>query len=122
MDQVRTWRARWGNFVVALMFVALFVPTLDMLVCANDVASDSTTKVEHVLKVADSKSKQAPSPLQDSDDAGCIHGHCHHSLGELKLSSGPEFALAEQPVEPSFGDSQEPLPGPANSLLRPPRA
>lgn len=108
-------------FVVLLVF-ALFAPTFDIFICANDKEPTPSTSVTQLVKAYDSHTDKSSAPAQDPDDAGCPHGHCHHGFSAVKLVEATEFSVVAREAEMPMRPTQRPPGLPVNDLLRPPRA
>ena len=122
MGLFRHLRTRCSTWFAVLLVLGLLVPTLDIYVCSGDNEPSAPSAVSHVVKTAAAKTVGQSLPIQDQDDAGCIHGHCHHGIGAVKLIEPVQIAQIPRDFEPSFNPAQAPPAAPRNSLLRPPRA
>ena len=72
-----TWWRRLGGLLAACLLVVLAsAPSIDALVCQDDaaIAASQSTNADSAHLAS------APTPAQNSGDAGdiCPHGHCHH--------------------------------------------
>jgi hypothetical protein len=122
MRLFRHLRTRSYTWFAVLLVLGLLAPTLDIYICSNDKEPTITASVSAVVKTAAAKTDSQQRPAQDQDDAGCIHGHCHHGIGAMKLSEPVQIALIPRKLEPAAFPAQAPPTAPSNSLLRPPRA
>jgi hypothetical protein len=97
----------------------LLIPTVDMFRC---IGGDEPTSQKQVVLAAEETAPAEKAPIHGDGDVLCVHGHCHHWMGDTQISDRPVFRVALSFSETAFGAPPSPPSALKLELLRPPRA
>jgi hypothetical protein len=110
----------WTRAIFAgVLAVALLLPTIDLCICAEDVAGSVQAAATVMADAAPDAA--APCQSEDGNSAACQYCHCFHLAGMARIER-VTLDAAMIHAAPAWTSQDSLYPPPAFSLLRPPRA
>jgi hypothetical protein len=109
------------RLLILCLALALFAPSLDMLVCAGDQEIAPPMTAASAGHPAHEISHKLHDDHNDGDTV-CVHGHCHHGFGAASLTVRPLLEVAVTRLELPARVYDAPPASLPNPLYRPPRA
>ena len=103
----------------AILAVALLLPTIDLCICAEDLAGSAQAAT--LAATADAAQDAAPCQPAGGKDAACQYCHCFHLAGMARTERVALGAVISH-AGPAWASLASVYPPPAFTLLRPPRA
>jgi hypothetical protein len=110
----------WTRAIFAgILAVALLAPTIDLCICAEDLAGSAQAATALPADMA--QDAAAPCQSEDGKSAACQYCHCFHLAGMARMER-VALGTAISQAGPAWTSLASVYPPPAFNLLRPPRA